>query len=52
MNVIDYGLSFISGVGPANKVRFWVESRTRLMETAVGNLEAFLAGQPVNTVTE
>jgi glycerate dehydrogenase len=27
------------------------EARTRLMDIAVGNLKAFLAGKPVNVVT-
>ena len=32
MNVLDYGLSFIGSAGPENAVRFWVESRTRIID--------------------
>ena len=32
MSVIDYGLSFISGKARGNRVRFWVESRTRILD--------------------
>ena len=32
MNVIDYGASFIHGSVPENRIRFWVESRTRIIE--------------------
>lgn len=41
MNVIDCGLSFISGLGPENKVRFWVESRTRIIDDESGAAEDF-----------
>ena len=30
--VLDYGLSFIGSEGPENAVRFWVESRTRIID--------------------
>ena len=31
MRPLDYGLSFITNPSPVNSVRFWVESRTRLI---------------------
>jgi hypothetical protein len=36
MPVIDYGLSFISGKAAWNRVRFWVESRTRILDEQTG----------------
>ena len=36
MSVIDYGLSFISGKAPWNRARFWVESRTRIIDERTG----------------
>ena len=36
MPVIDYGLSFISGKVPWNRVRFWVESHTRILDERSG----------------
>ncbi len=36
MTPLDYGLSFICNTAPANAVRFWVESRTRLIDDATG----------------
>ena len=33
---LDYGLSFLSGVAEWNRVRFWVESRTRIIDTRNG----------------
>ncbi|HJY85989.1 MAG TPA: hypothetical protein VKE24_04050 [Candidatus Acidoferrales bacterium] len=36
MQPIDYGLSFICNTSPANAVRFWIESRTRLIDTQAG----------------
>ena len=41
MNVIDYGLSFIGSVGPKNAVRFWIESRTRIMDEKNGATEDY-----------
>lgn len=32
MKILDYGLSFLGSVGPENAVRFWVESRTRIID--------------------
>jgi hypothetical protein len=32
MNPLDYGRSFLIGTVPANEVRFWVESRTRIID--------------------
>ncbi|HOD48579.1 MAG TPA: hypothetical protein PLJ71_21425 [Candidatus Hydrogenedentes bacterium] len=34
MPPLDYGLSFICNPAPANSVRFWVESRTRIIDDA------------------
>jgi hypothetical protein len=39
---LDYGLSFVIGNGPANEVRFWVESRTRLIDERAGTHEDYL----------
>ena len=33
---LDYGLSFICNPSPANSVRFWVESRTTIIDDAAG----------------
>lgn len=43
MNPIDYALSFIHGSLPANTVRFWVESRTRIIDEEEGRTENFLS---------
>lgn len=39
---LDYGLSFLSGVAEWNSVRFWVESRTRIIDTRSGKHEDYL----------
>jgi hypothetical protein len=39
---LDYGLSFLHGVAPWNSVRFWVESRTRIIDEKTGRHEDFL----------
>lgn len=39
---LDYGRSFLSGVAEWNRVRFWVESRTRVIDTRTGAHEDFL----------
>ncbi|HOF41377.1 MAG TPA: hypothetical protein PLD73_14995 [Candidatus Hydrogenedentes bacterium] len=36
MPPLDYGLSFVCNTLPANAVRFWIESRTRLIDDATG----------------
>jgi hypothetical protein len=36
MAIIDYGLSFLSGRSDWNRVRFWVESRTRIFDEHTG----------------
>lgn len=36
MNILDYGASFLSGVASFNAVRFWVESRLRVIDMAGG----------------
>ena len=41
MDIIDYGQSFIQGRAPANRVRFWVESRTRIIDDQTGAGEDF-----------
>jgi hypothetical protein len=41
MKVIDYGRSFLIGKIPANEVRFWVESRTRIIDERSGKYEDF-----------
>ncbi|MBM3795424.1 MAG: hypothetical protein FJW31_15470 [Acidobacteria bacterium] len=39
---LDYGHSFLSGVAEWNRVRFWVESRTRIIDMRTGAHEDFL----------
>ena len=41
MNPIDYRRSFLIGKGSANEVRFWIESRTRILDESAGTSEAF-----------
>ena len=42
MMPLDYGRSFLIGHAPFNEVRFWVESRTRLVDTRCGRTEDYL----------
>ncbi len=42
MPPLDYGRSFLLGKAPSNEVRFWVESRTRLIDTESGQWEDYL----------
>ncbi len=42
MPPLDYGLSFLSGVAAWNRVRFWVESRTRIFDARSGRHEDYL----------
>lgn len=39
---LDYGRSFLLGNGPDNEVRFWVESRTRIIDEETGQSEDYL----------
>lgn len=39
---LDYGRSFVLGNGPENEVRFWVESRTRIISEAAGQSEDYV----------
>ena len=41
MRPLDYGLSFITNPSPANSVRFWLESRTRLIDDSSGDVIDF-----------
>lgn len=41
LKVLDYGLSFISGKAEWNAVRFWVESRTRIIDDKTGKHEDY-----------
>ena len=41
MTPLDYGRSFLIGRGAANEVRFWIESRTRIVEADSGKSEDF-----------
>ncbi|MBM3804784.1 MAG: hypothetical protein FJW26_21045 [Acidimicrobiia bacterium] len=41
MAVIDYGLSFLSGKAVWNRVRFWVESRTRIIDDRTGKFQDY-----------
>ena len=42
MEILDYGRSFIGSVGPENAVRFWVESRTRIIDERTGVEEDYI----------
>ena len=42
MTPLDYGRSFLIGNGPENEVRFWVESRTRIIEDASGTVADYV----------
>lgn len=42
MEAIDYARSFLIGTMPANEVRFWVESRTRIIDERSGRHEDFI----------
>lgn len=39
---LDYGRSFLIGNDPKNEVRFWVESRTRIIDAASGQSEDYV----------
>lgn len=39
---LDYGRSFLIGKAPSNEVRFWVESRTRIIDGRTGATEDYL----------
>jgi len=41
MPPLDYGLSFICHTAPFNSVRFWVESRTRILDERAGTWTDF-----------
>lgn len=41
MNPLNYCRSFISGITPDNRVRFWVESRTRIIDASAGVTEDY-----------
>lgn len=41
MTPIDYGRSFLIGKGSTNEVRFWIESRTRVIDDQEGICEEF-----------
>ena len=40
-DILDHGLSFISGRAEENRVRFWVESRTRIFDSVTGRSDCF-----------
>lgn len=42
MKPLDYGRSFLIGNAPENEVRFWVESRTRIVNEKTGAWEDYL----------
>ena len=42
MKPLDYARSFLIGKCPANEVRFWVESRTRVIDERSGRTEDFI----------
>ncbi len=42
MKPLDYGRSFLLGRSSKNEVRFWVESRTRIVDTHDGSTEDYL----------
>ena len=41
MTPLDYGRSFLIGKGSTNEVRFWIESRTRIVDEREGTREDF-----------
>lgn len=41
MTPLDYGRSFLIGTAPMNEVRFWVESRTRMIDEKTGAIEDY-----------
>ena len=41
MECIDYGRSFLAGKAPWNSVRFWIESRTRVVDERSGAVEDY-----------
>lgn len=41
MSIVDYGRSFLRGTAAFNRVRFWVESRTILIDERSGDRETF-----------
>ena len=43
MRVLDYGTSFLQSQAGTNRVRFWVESRTRVVDERDGRTEDFYA---------
>jgi len=42
MKPLDYGRSLVLGNGPFNEVRFWVESRTRIIDEETGKSEDYV----------
>lgn len=42
MKPLDYGRSFLMGKWPENEVRFWVESRTRIIDERDGRWEDYI----------
>ncbi len=42
MTPLDYGRSFLIGKWPENEVRFWVESRTRIIDEPSGRTEDYV----------
>jgi hypothetical protein len=42
MTPLDYGRSFLIGKAAANEVRFWVESRTRIIDEKTGKSEDYI----------
>ena len=42
MTPLDYSKTYLIGTNPANEVRFWVESRTRVIDERSGKTEDFL----------
>ena len=40
-DILDYGLSFISGRASENRVRFWIESWTRIFDSRTGRSDHF-----------
>lgn len=42
MTPLDYSKTYLLGTNPENEVRFWVESRTRVIDERSGKVEDFL----------
>ena len=49
---LDYGLSFVCNPSPENAVRFWIESRTTVIDERTGISTDFVTEQPTPVIEE